>query len=80
MVQTLVSLGTHEDRILTIVKGKYGFRNKSDAINFVIDKFENEILEPHLRPEYANKLEKISKQNGAKFKSMLNLRKQLEDA
>ena len=57
MAQAIITLGEHEDRVLTIVKGKYGLRNKSDAVNFVIDKFEEELLEPQLRPEYAEKVE-----------------------
>ena len=50
MVQTLLELGEHQDRVINIVKGKYGIKNKSSAINFVIDKFEEEFLEPELRP------------------------------
>ena len=61
MVQAIVNVGNREDRVLTIVKGKYGLRNKSDAVNFVINKFEEELLEPQLRPEYKVKLAKIMK-------------------
>lgn len=80
MVQAIINLGEFEDRILTIVKGKFGFKNKSDAINFVIDKFEEEILEPELRPEYVEKLNKIKKQKGIQFKSIDELRKHIENA
>ena len=61
MVQAVVTLGEREDRVLTIVKGKYWLKNKSEAINLVIDKFEEDLLEPQLRPEYAEKLKKIIK-------------------
>ncbi|NQU78504.1 DUF2683 family protein [Candidatus Woesearchaeota archaeon] len=61
MVQAIVNLGEHQDRVLTIVKGKYGLKNKSDAVNLVIEKYEEELMEPHLRPEYGNKLRKIIK-------------------
>ena len=77
MVQAIINLGEHEDRILTIVKGKFGFKNKSEAVNFVIDRFEEELLEPQLRPEYIEKLEKIKKQKGIRFKSVKELRKQI---
>ena len=80
MTQTIVELGEHEDRVLNIVKGKYGFRNKSDAVNFVIGKFEEELLEPGLRPEYVDKLGKILKQKGTRFKSVGALRKSIENA
>ncbi len=66
MVQAMVNLGEHEDRVLNIVKGKFGFRNKSEAIAFVIDKFEEEHLEPELRPEYVKKLKKIEKEGYGK--------------
>ncbi|MEK6876676.1 MAG: antitoxin [Nanoarchaeota archaeon] len=59
MVQAIVNLGEREDRVLTIVKGKFGLKNKSEAINLVIGKFEQELLEPRLRPEYKDKLAKI---------------------
>jgi len=80
MVQAIIKLGEVEDRVLTIVKGKYGLKNKSDAVNFIIDRFSEDLLEPELRPEYAKKLEKISKQKGKSFKSIHELRKHIEDA
>lgn len=80
MAQAVINLGEYEDRILTIVKGKFGFKNKSDAINFVIDKFEEEFLEPELRPEYVKKLSKIKNQKGIRFKSIEELRKEIENA
>jgi len=61
MIQAIVKLEDHQDRVLTIVKGKYGLKNKSEAINLVIEKFEEDHLEPELRPEYEEKLQKIIK-------------------
>jgi len=80
MVQAIINLEEHKDRVLTIVKGKFGFKNKSQAINFVIGKFEEELLEPQLRPEYVKKLDKIKKQKGIRFKSVGDLKKQIENA
>jgi hypothetical protein len=80
MVQAIIDLGEFEDRILTIVKGKYGFKNKSEAVNFVIDKFEEEILEPKLRPEFVKKLKNIKMQKGKMYKSFDELRKDIENA
>ena len=80
MVQAIINLEDREDRVLTIVKGKYGLKNKSDAVNFVINKFEEELLEPQLRPEYVEKLIKIKKQKGIKFKNIKDLRKRIENA
>lgn len=80
MVQAIVTLGENEDRLLTIVKGKFGLKNKSEAVNFVIDKYGEELLEPELRPEYVEKLNKIKKQQGIRFKDVDELRKRIENA
>lgn len=79
MVQAIINLGEHEDRILTIIRGKFGLKNKSDAMNFVITKFEEELLEPELRPEYIKKLKNIEKHGKFKeFKSIVELKKLIE--
>lgn len=79
MTQAMVVLGEHENRVLNIVKGKYGFKNKSDAINFVIGQFEEDVLEPELRPEYVEKLKRIEEEGyGETFSSIEQLRKKIE--
>lgn len=81
MVQAVVDFGEREGRVLTIVKGKYGLRNKSDAVNLVIRKFEEEILEPELRPEYVTKLRSLEKHGKFKEYSRLSeLRAEIENA
>ena len=79
MVQAIVNLGEHEDRVLTIIKGKFGLKNKSQAINLIIGKFEEQILEPQLRPEYKEKLLKIDKGKFKRFSSIKDLRKETEN-
>ncbi|MFH1276514.1 MAG: PEP-utilizing enzyme [Candidatus Woesearchaeota archaeon] len=49
MPQAIITIGDHEDQILHIVKGKFNLKNKSDAINFIINKFE-ENLEGGIKP------------------------------
>ncbi len=81
MVQAIISLGDHEDRLLTIVKGKFGLKNKSEAINFVIHQYEDELLEPHLRPEYVAKIKNIEKKGKFHhYKSISALKKEVEHA
>ena len=41
MVQAIIHLGEQEDRVLNIIKGKYGLKNKSEAINLVIENKKN---------------------------------------
>ncbi len=81
MTQAIINLGEYQDRILTIVKGKYGFKNKSQAINFVVNKFGEEMLEPELRPEYVQKIRTMKiKEKPIKYKSIDDLRKEIENA
>ncbi len=81
MTQALVTFGEQEDRVLTIVKGLFGFRTKSEAVNFVIDKYEEELLEPELRPRFVKEmkdLERIGK--FSHYKSLATFRKEIEHA
>ena len=78
MVQAIINLGEHQDRVLTIIKGKYGLKNKSDAVNLVISRFEEDDLEPEIRPEYLKKLEKIRKGKYSSFNSVDELRNSIE--
>lgn len=68
MVQAVISLTDYENRILNIVKGKFGLRNKSEAIEHIIKSYEEEMLEPELRPEYIEKLKKIDEEKTIKVK------------
>jgi len=79
MVQAIIDLGEHENRLLTIIRGKFGLKNKSEAVNFVIDKYGEEILEPELRPEYKEELLKVDKGKFKKFASIDDLRKEIEN-
>jgi hypothetical protein len=81
MVQAMVNLGEREDRLLTIVKGKFGLKNKSDAVNFVIGKYEEELLEPELRPEFVQKIRNMEKKGKfTSYKTISELRKEIENA
>ena len=57
MVTSMIVLDEQEDRVINIVKAKYGFRNKSEAVQYIIRQFQNEFLEPELRPEFIERME-----------------------
>jgi hypothetical protein len=78
MTQAVITLGEYEDRILTIVKGKYGFKNKSDAVNFVISQFDDMVLESKLRPEFVKHIKNVQKEKGIKYNSLKDFRKKIE--
>ena len=61
MVQAMININEHANRVLSVVKAKYGLKDKSQAIELVVENFEETELEPELRPEYSEKLKKIMK-------------------
>jgi len=75
MVQNIIEIGEREDRILNIVKAKFGLKNKSEAVALIAQNYEESFLEPELRPEYIEKLQKIRKGKYIKFNSIDELRK-----
>jgi len=75
MVQSIIDMGENEDRILNIVKAKFGLKNKSEAVALMVKIYSESFLEPELKPEYLNKLEKIRKGKYIKYNSIEDLRK-----
>lgn len=45
MVRILVKLEDRQERTLDMVKNKFGFKNKNDAIKYLINEYEKECLE-----------------------------------
>jgi antitoxin component of RelBE/YafQ-DinJ toxin-antitoxin module len=78
MVQAIVRIDEDTNRVLNIVKAKYGLKDKSQAINIMAQQYKEELLEPELRPQYIDKLKKLEKQKGIPFKSLTQLRKIIE--
>ncbi len=62
MVQAIINIDERTNRVLNLVKAKYGLKDKSAAINKMAEEYEEEILEPELKPEYIEKLKRIEKQ------------------
>ena len=68
VVSSVINISERANRILNIIKAKYGLHTKSEAINQMADEYEHEVLEPELRPEYVEKLGKIEKEKSVKVK------------
>lgn len=78
MVQAIIDIKDSTNRVLNVVKAKFGLRDKSEAIDTIAFQYEQQILEPELRPEYIEKLGKLEKEKGVGFKSISELRKLIE--
>ncbi len=77
MVKATINLPERENRILNIVKGQHGFKNRDQALIFLIQEYEQS-LEPELRPEFVKEMRIIEKGKHFGFKDINDLRNQIE--
>ena len=75
MVQAMIDIPAEANQILNIVKARYNLKTKSEAIAKIVIECGANIIEPELRPEYLEKLQKIRKGKYFKFNSIDDLRK-----
>ncbi len=69
MVQAIINIDEKTNRILNILKAKYGLKDKSQAIDVMAQQYEEKILEPELRPEFIKKMEKRQKEKTVEIKN-----------
>jgi len=68
MVTAIVNVSEQTNRVLNIVKAKFGLNDKSQAINMMAKEYEERLLEPELRPEYIEKAQRIMGQKAIAVK------------
>ncbi len=79
MVQAIISISDHANMVLNVVKAKYGLRDKSEAINMMAEQYEENVLEPQLRPEYVEKIKEIERKGVFhNYSSLKELRQRIE--
>ncbi|MBI2130090.1 DUF2683 family protein [Candidatus Woesearchaeota archaeon] len=78
MVQAIININDNANRVLNILKAKFGLKDKSQAIEIMAEQYKEEILEPELKPEYIKKALRIHKQPSIKVGTVENLRKRYE--
>lgn len=62
MVQALVTLDDETNKVINIVKAKHDFKDKGQAISFIVRGYAEEQMEPELRPDFIQKMLLIEKQ------------------
>ena len=81
MVQALLNLSENSNRVLNVIKAKYNFRDKSEAVEFIVQEFVEKENEPELKPDFIEKIKSIEKKGKfSRYKSLSKLRKELENA
>jgi hypothetical protein len=78
MVQAVINISEHTNRILNILKAKYGLKDKSESIDLMAEQYEEDVLEPELRPSYVKKMKRRMKEKAIKVGSVENLRKRYD--
>ena len=61
MVQALVVLSDNTNRVLNMVKAKYGLKDKSQAIEYVVQTFIEQQKEPEFTEEFIERVRKAEK-------------------
>jgi len=61
MVKNVINLDERENRVINIVKAKYGLKDKNQALSIIIKRYEECELEPELRPEFIKEIEETLK-------------------
>ena len=69
MVNALIRLDENTNRVLSIVKAKYGFKDKGEAVEFVVEKYIETEEEPELKPEFIEKIREIERQKSIKVEN-----------
>jgi len=78
MTSTVANLTEDNNRFLNLIKAHMGLKNKSDAINFVVEKYAEEAKEPELRPEFVRRMKRIMKEKTTRYSSVREMMKSFE--
>jgi len=74
MVQNIIKISERENRIVNIVKAKYGLKNKNQALGLIIQTYEQNFLPDVLRP-----LEKTGRNSKIPVKDINELREVIKE-
>ncbi len=66
MVQALIELDDNTNRVLNIIKAKFGLKDKGEAIQYVVTEYIEFEDEPELKSDFIKKMEEIKKQRSIK--------------
>ena len=79
MIQTRLVISDRTNHILNIVKAKYNLRDKSAALDKLVEEYEEKILEPPFKPEFIKELlETENDEEIGPFKTVNELRAYIE--
>jgi len=74
MVQNIITISEKENRIVNMVKAKYGMKNKNQAIGFMIQTFAK-----HFLPDALHPIEKTVRAVEKKVSNLEEMKKELRE-
>ena len=77
MVSALLNLSENTNRVLNIIKTKYQLKDKSQAVEHLVNKYIEDSGDRELRPEFIKEVLEASKGKFVRYKSMDELGKDL---
>lgn len=69
MTEARLELNEYSTRVLDVVKGKFGLKNRSEALNRFIKEYGNDFVEPIVNEEHLNKIDLIYEDHIKKHKN-----------
>ena len=75
MVKAIIDIDEQANRVINMVKAKYGLKDKSQAIQVMAGQYEEEILEPELKPEFIKRMKRIEKEKPIEVGTIQDFRK-----
>ena len=77
-MKALLDLPQEVNQTLNIVKAQHNLKNKVEAITLIVHTYKHEHMEPELRPEFVEKIQKTEHLKGVTFKNVQELRKRYQ--
>jgi len=74
-MKALLDIPQEVNQTLNIIKAQHNLKNKVEAITVVVKAYQREHMEPELRPEFVEKIQKTEHLKGIPFRSVADLRK-----
>lgn len=75
MVKAIVEIDEQANKVINILKARYGLRDKSQAINEMAKQYKEIVLESEFKPEYIRRLMDVEKEPIVRIGSPRDLRK-----
>lgn len=73
MPKAVITLSERANRVVNIVKAREGLKGKSEAIERIVEAYEEHVLDPSLRPEFVEDLQRVRKGPFRKVKDLGDL-------